>query len=184
MSHATADPSPWVSRFAGLFAPGGPVLDLACGSGRHARLLARRGQRVLAVDRDPDAVAGLSGVAGVTTRCSDLEDGPWPFPGMRFDGIVVTNYLYRPLLPRLVDALADGGILIYETFMQGNESFGAPSNPDFLLRPNELLEVLLRHLTVVAFEQGEIVLPRPAMVQRLCALRGTKRSMILPESHR
>jgi SAM-dependent methyltransferase len=164
--------SAWVRRFAPLI-DAGAVLDLACGSGRHARLLAAGGHPVLAVDRDATALASLAGVAGVTTLCADLEGDSWPFAGRRFAGIVVTNYLHRPLLPRLAEALADGGVWIYETFMQGNERFGRPSNPDFLLRPQELREAALAAgLTVVAFEEGEVAEPKPAMVQRLCAWRG------------
>jgi hypothetical protein len=135
-------------------------------------LLAERGHRVEAVDRDADALAAISAKApGIATRTSDLEGGPWPYHGSAFDGIVVTNYLYRPLLPMLLNALEVNGVLIYETFMVGNERFGKPSNPAFLLRPGELLDVVRRRLTVVAFEQGEVDLPRPAMVQRLCATR-------------
>jgi len=164
-------PSPWVIRFLPLIEPGGSVLDLACGGGRHSRLLAARGHRVEAVDRDAAALAGLAGIAGVARREADLEGGPWPFHGAAFDGIVVTNYLYRPLLPLLFNALEVNGVLIYETFMVGNERFGKPSNPAFLLRPGELLELVRRRLTVVAFEQGEVTEPRPAVVQRLCATR-------------
>jgi hypothetical protein len=109
-------------------------------------------------------------VPGVTVRQADLEGGPWPYADRRFAGIVVCNYLHRPLFPRLIAALADGGVLIYETFMAGNERFGRPSNPEFLLRPDELLEVFGNQLRVVAFEQGEVVLPKPAVVQRLCAV--------------
>lgn len=162
----------WVQRFLPLIEDGAAVLDLACGGGRHARLLAARGYRVTAVDRDAFALEQLAAAApGIETRRADLEGGPWPFPGRRFGGIVVTNYLYRPLLPLLHDSLEPGGVLIYETFMVGNERFGKPSNPDFLLRPQELLELVLGELTVVGFEQGEVGAPRPAVVQRLCATR-------------
>jgi len=164
-------PSPWVIRFAPLIPAGGLVLDLACGGGRHTRYLAALGHRVEAVDRDAEALTALQGIEGVTTRQADLEGGPWPYYNRAFDGIVVTNYLFRPLLPNLISALAEGGVLIYETFMDGNEEFGKPANPAFLLRPGELLEVVRRRLTVVAFEQGRIELPRPAMIQRICASR-------------
>ena len=165
--------SAWVRRFAALTAPGGTVLDLACGHGRHARLFAAGGGRVTAVDRDAQALAGLRGHPGIEALAADLEAGAWPLAGRRFDAIVVANYLHRPLFPRLIEALAEGGVLIYETFMLGNERFGRPSNPDFLLRPNELLELFAGCLNVVAFEQGEVAQPRPAVVQRLCAVRGT-----------
>lgn len=176
-------PSSWVCRFASLLPAGAAVLDLACGRGRHARFLAGRGCQVEAVDRDLSALTGLSAVTGVTIRQADLEAGVWPYAGRRFDGIVVANYLHRPLFPHLADALAEGGVLIYETFMLGNERFGRPSNPDFLLRPNELLEAFGARLHVVAFEQGEVLLPKPAAVQRLCALRsGGTRALLLPGS--
>ena len=162
----------WVKRFLPYIKSGGCVLDLACGGGRHSLLLHAAGYRVEAVDRDAGAQAEISAKApGISTRAADLEAGPWPYDGRRFDGIVVTNYLFRPLLPLLLDALAEGGVLIYETFMAGNERFGKPSNPAFLLRPGELLDVVHGRLTVLAFEQGEVDAPRPAVVQRLCATR-------------
>lgn len=163
-------PSPWVQRFAPRIAPGGQVLDLACGDGRHARLLADRGYRVEAVDRDAAALASLTGLAGIIPRLADLEGGEWPYGRAQFDGIVVTNYLYRPRLDDLLAALKPGGVLIYETFMAGNEAFGKPSNPAFLLRPAELLEVVRSRLNVVAFEQGRIGTPETAVVQRICAI--------------
>jgi SAM-dependent methyltransferase len=164
MPHAADSPSAWVLRWAPLIARG-PVLDVACGSGRHARWLAARGLEVVAVDREAQAIGGVRFVQ------ADLEGGkPWPFAGERFGAIVVTNYLHRPLFPTLCAALAPGGILIYETFMTGNERFGRPSNPQYLLRPGELLEGFGR-LRVRAFEQGCVHLPKPAVVQRLCAVR-------------
>jgi SAM-dependent methyltransferase len=173
MSHAALAPSPWVARWAPLIRRG-EALDLACGDGRHARLLASLGHRVTALDRNRAALAALDGVAGVTIVCADLEDGsPWPLAGRRFAGIVVTNYLYRPLFSLLIEALAPGGVLIVETFMAGNERYGKPSNPDFLLAPGELLAAFGRELTVAAFEQGRAERPRPAMIQRLCALRAS-----------
>ena len=161
----------WVARFAGLVAPGARALDVASGHGRHARWLALRGARVVAVDRDAAALASLDGVQGVTTCVADLESAPWPFPGERFDAIVVTNYLHRPLFAALVDALADDGVLIYETFAQGNERYGRPSNPAFLLAPDELLDRCRGPLRVVAFEQGVAGDPsRVAVVQRIAAV--------------
>jgi SAM-dependent methyltransferase len=162
----------WVQRFLPLITAGGAVLDLACGDGRHSRLLAEHGYQVEAVDRDAEALAAIAAkLPGIVTRVADLEGGPWPYHGCAFDGIVVTNYLYRPLLPMLLNALDVNGVLIYETFMVGNERFGKPSNPAFLLRSGELLDVVRRRLTLVAFEQGEIASPRSAVVQRLCATR-------------
>jgi SAM-dependent methyltransferase len=165
------EPSPWVRRFAPLITPGGEVLDLACGGGRHARYLAGLGYRVEAVDRDDSQLSPLAEVTGVTTRQADLEGGPWPYFGRAFAGIVVTNYLWRPLMPNLIASLGEGGTLIYETFMAGNERFGKPSNPEFLLRPGELLDLMHKRFTVVAFEQGEVESPRPAVIQRICVCR-------------
>jgi len=166
-----SEPSAWVKRFAGMIPEGGSVLDLACGRGRHARLLADMGYQVEALDRDPEAVASLEGVAGITTRLADVEGGPWPYHSRAFEGIVVTNYLYRPLLPLILNSLEVNGALIYETFMDGNQRLGKPSNPAFLLRTGELLEMVRRRFTVVAFEQGEVSSPRPAIIQRMCAVR-------------
>ena len=169
--HDALLPSPWIARFAHLVASGARVLDLACGTGRHARYFADRGCRVLAVDRDGAALAKLDGVAGVTARVLDIEAGAWPLEGDRFDAIVVANYLHRPLFPFLLAALADDGVLLYETFTRGNEAYGRPSNPDYLLAPGELLRLAGDHLTVIAFEQGYVVADaRGAVVQRLVAL--------------
>jgi SAM-dependent methyltransferase len=163
--------SDWVREHARHVRAGGRVLDLACGSGRNARWLAAQGWQVEAVDRDALALQGLQGVAGITTRLADLENGDWPYASESFDGIVVCRYLHRPLLPRLAESLAPGGVLIYETFMQGHEQFGRPSNPDFLLQPAELQEAYQSLLEIVAFEQGRFDTPRPGMVQRICAKR-------------
>lgn len=168
--HGGGDVSDWVARCACLIRPGGRVLDHACGSGRHARWLAQQGYQVDAVDRDPVALSSVTGVPGIHARQVNLESGDWPYESSSFDGIVVTNYLFRPRLELLLQALAPGGVLIYETFMQGNERFGKPSNPDFLLQPGELL-VRVAGLHVVAFEQGVVSVPRPAVVQRICAAR-------------
>jgi len=170
MAHGQADPSIWVARFAPLVPPG-EVLDLACGAGRHARLFAARGHSVLALDRDAAALA-LVGPGIVTMQC-DLEDGitAWPFGQARFAGIVVTNYLHRPLFTKLAHSLAPGGVLIYETFAIGNEAYGKPSNPAFLLAEGELLaKAASCGLRVLAFEDGYSADPKPAMVQRLCAV--------------
>ena len=170
-SHDALLPSPWISRFAHLVSSGAHVLDLACGAGRHARHFAARGCRVLAVDRDVQALATLEGVAGIETRALDLEAGNWPLANERFDAIVIANYLHRPLFPFLPEALADDGVLLYETFAHGNEAFGRPSNPDFLLAPGELLRLAGDQLTVIAFEQGRVLAgARQAVVQRLAAV--------------
>jgi SAM-dependent methyltransferase len=169
--HDTLAPSPWIVRHAALVPAGATVLDLASGSGRHARLFAQRGARVIAVDRDGDALAAIANVAGVETRRIDLEASGWPFAHERFDAIVVTNYLHRPTLPPLVAALADDGTLLYETFARGNEIYGRPSNPDFLLEPGELLAAVGDRLTVVEFAQGFVDDGgRRAVMQRLAAV--------------
>jgi SAM-dependent methyltransferase len=169
--HDIAAPSAWVVRWSGLVPPGGRVLDIACGNGRHARFFASRGHPVEAVDRDPALLARLAGIPGISTSCADLEGGQWPYPGDRFAGIVVANYLHRPLFPNLLAALATGGVLIYETFAAGNERYGRPSNPAFLLKPGELLDVVHGRLRVIAYEDLEVSEPRPAVVQRICAMK-------------
>lgn len=161
-------PSAWVVRWAPLITHG-TVLDVACGSGRHATFFLARKLKVTAVDRERRDIPGARFVQ------ADLEDGsPWPLAGERFEGIVVTNYLHRPLFPALEEALAEGGVLIYETFMAGNERFGKPSNPAFLLRPGELLDAF-PNLAVRGFEEGLVADPKPAMIQRLCAVRREQR---------
>ncbi|AET89589.1 MULTISPECIES: class I SAM-dependent methyltransferase [Caballeronia] len=165
-------PSGWVTRWAHLVAPGGTVLDVAAGSGRHARWFASRGMSVLAIDRDAEALASMHACAGVETLTADIEGAPWAIPAHRmFDAVVVTNYLHRPLFGHLIDALAPGGVLIYETFAAGNGSIGKPSNPAFLLQPGELLDAVRGRLRVVAYEDGFVDNPRAAYVQRICAVR-------------
>lgn len=171
-SAAPGEPSAWVRRFAPLIRPGGHVLDLAAGGGRHSVLLRQLGHSVLAADRDIAALTALAADPGLSIVAIDLEDGAAWALGGGYDGIIVTNYLHRPIFAALAAALAPGGVLIYETFARGNERFGKPSNPDFLLRPGELLEAFGRSLTVVAFEQGVIELPRRAVIQRIAAVNG------------
>lgn len=166
----TPAPSDWVRRHAALIRPGGRVLDLACGTGRHARLLRDLGYRVVAVDRDAQALASLEGEAGIEIMCTDLESAPWPFEPWSFDAVVVSNYLHRPLFDSLREAFRAGGVLIYETFAVGNERFGRPRNPAFLLQRDELWN-LVAPLLVVAFEQGVTHVPKTAVVQRICAVR-------------
>ena len=153
MSHGPSEISAWIRRFADRIPAGGPVLDLAAGGGRHTRFVADRGHPVLAVDRDVAGLADLRADPAVTILPCDLEAGrPWTLGDRRFAGVIVTNYLHRPLLPAIVAAVAPGGCLLYETFAIGNERFGKPSNPDFLLRPGELLEAVRDRLTVLAYE--------------------------------
>lgn len=166
-AHHDLEPSAWVTRWLTLIRPGGAVLDVACGTGRHALLAARLGFEVDAVDRDASLFADPPPSVRVTE--ADIEGGPWPYAGRRFDGIVVTNYLHRPLLPVLASSLEPGGVLICETFAQGNERFGKPSNPAFLLAPGELLEAVRGRLRVVAYEDMVVESPRPAAIQRICA---------------
>ena len=173
--HADLAPSPWIVRFAPLVPPGARILDLAAGRGRHALFLAARGAHVLAVDRDAAALASFASTKGVETRVVDLETGTWPFAGERFDAIVAVSYLHRPLFPHLIASLADDGVVLYETFAAGNEAFGKPSNPDFLLARDELLDLARDRLTVIAFEQGVIEGERTAVVQRLAAVGRARR---------
>ena len=172
-SSAAGRPSPWVVRFASLIPAGGAVLDVAAGSGRHTRWLVEQGWRVLAVDRDISSLRSLQGFGsapgGVEIEVveADLEASSWPFEGRRFDGVVVTNYLHRPLLPTLVGSLASGGALLYETFADGQQRYGRPTNPDWLLRPGELLDAVRGRLAVVAYE--DLTTDTPARIQRIAA---------------
>ena len=160
-----------MKRFASQIPEGSTVLDLACGAGRHAIYLAQLGLSVLAVDQDV-SVLEKSKTARIETRALDLEADIWPLTEDGFGAIVVTNYLYRPYLDRLPKMLCKGGLLIYETFAQGNAQFGKPSNPNFLLNSGELLTLAARHgLKVLAYEDLYTDEPKPAMVQRLCALK-------------
>jgi SAM-dependent methyltransferase len=176
---ANLPPSDWVKRFLPLIRPSGRVLDLAAGKGRHTRLLLDHGFAVHAVDRNIAALRPLAGPRCEVTEI-DLETGiPWPLGG-GYDAIVVTNYLFRPLLSAIGRALAQDGLVIYETFALGNERLGRPRDPDFLLHPGELLEAFAG-LATVAFEQGKIVFPRPAIVQRITAIADPSAPPDLPE---
>ena len=167
-------PFPWVLRFAPLARPGAPVLDLACGRGRHTRLFLERGHPVTAVDIDVSGLADLHAHPRLEVVQADLEHAPWPLPGRRFGVVVVTNYLWRPLFPMILAAIDDGGLLLYETFGRGNEAHGPPTNPDFLLAPGELIERVHAELQIVAYEHGHLERPRPAIKQRLCAVRADR----------
>ncbi|PLX35411.1 MAG: SAM-dependent methyltransferase [Hyphomicrobiales bacterium] len=162
-------PSAWIRRFAGDVAAGSTVLDVACGGGRHSLLFRDQGAAVTAIDRDISAIAGLKEIEIIA---ADLETGaPWPLGGRRFDCVVVTNYLWRPILPDILAAVGDGGLLLYETFAAGNEAFGRPSRPEFLLRPGELLEITRDAFEVRAYEHGYGDSPSPGVRQRISALR-------------
>ncbi len=172
--HGTGPASPWVQRFSHLVPAGARVLDLACGAGRHSLWFAARGAHAVAVDRDDvalshlnEAMSGAAASGSVTTLHADIENGPWPLEGERFDAVVITNYLWRPLWPHLLASLKPGGVLIVETFALGHGRLGRPRNPDFLLRPGELLETS-QGLHVLAYEDGLLSDP-PQRVQRLVA---------------
>ena len=165
--HQNLAPSEWVVRFSACVPAGGRVLDVACGTGRHAEWFAARSHGVDAVDREISAELS----ARIVTKQADIETGEWPYAGQQFAAVVVTNYLHRPLLKTLVDSVVPDGWLIYETFAAGNEKFGRPSNPDFLLRPGELLDAVHGQLQVIAYEDCFVDAPKPAMVQRIAARR-------------
>ena len=161
-------PEDWVQRHMHLIPNGGAVLDLAAGRGRHSHFLADAGYKVTAADRDVSAFDGLAGIRAVRI---DLEADAGPFADAEFAGIVVTNYLHRPLFSHLIDALAEGGVLLYQTFAAGNEAYGRPKNPAFLLRPGELLDAFTPALTVIAYQHGIIGRPDPAVIQRIAAVK-------------
>lgn len=166
-----ASASPWIERFAPLVPAGTRVLDVAAGAGRHTRFFAERGHPVLAVDREVgDLVPLARSHSGIEVVEADLETGqPPPFTGHRFGVVVVTNYLHRPLFPDLIRAVAEDGLLLYETFAVGHERFGPPTNPDYLLRREELLDMVRGRLTVLAYEDLVVDQPRRARMQRICA---------------
>jgi SAM-dependent methyltransferase len=179
--HQAPQPSPWVWRWTPLVHAGASVLDVACGRGRHMRWFSQRGFTVTGVDRDPQALAA-AGAWGEVIE-ADMENGPWPLPGRRFDAVVVTNYLWRPLLPAILDSVAEGGVLIYETFAVGNETVGRPARPDFLLRTGELLTLCASpEWRVVAFEDGYLAQPE-RFVQRIAAVRRGSSASTAPERY-
>ena len=174
--HGTQPPSRWIQKWAHLVAPQGTVLDVACGAGRHMQFLAERGHAVTGVDRSPEAIEAARPWGH--TLLADIENGPWPFPDLTFDALVVTNYLWRALLPTLLASLAPGGVLLYETFAAGNETVSKPSRADFLLQPGELLRVC-QGLRVVAYEDGFLDDPM-RFVQRIAAVRETAQASLTP----
>ena len=185
--HGSGPPSPWLQRWAHLLPTGGSALDLACGSGRHLRWLAGLGLHATGIDRDSAALAATADLAGAglaTLVAADVETGPWPLPGRQFDAVVVTHYLWRPLWPQILASLAPGGVLLYETFADGNQTVGKPSRPDFLLQPGELL-TRCAGLHIVGYEDGFLDAP-PRFVQRVAAVRpaaaadGPARHALLP----
>ena len=174
--HGEEAPSPWIRRWSHLLQPGGTVLDVACGAGRHTRWFNQRGHPVTGVDRSAAALCALDDIGTQVERIeADIENAPWPLMQQGrprdFNAVVVTNYLWRPLWPVLLQSVAPGGVLLYETFAEGHEALGRPTNPAFLLRQDELLDVARGGLSIVAFEQGRLAGERPAIVQRLAAIR-------------
>ncbi len=172
MAHGTEAPSAWVQRWAHLVQPNSQVLDVACGRGRHMRFLASLGHHLTGIDRDPEAIAAVAALGEAVQ--ADIENGPWPLPERTFDAVIVTNYLWRPLMPHILASLAPEGVLIYETFAAGNESVGKPSRPDFLLTPGELLS-LCQGLHIVAYEDGFLDSPE-RFVQRIVAVKASQPS--------
>ena len=170
MAHGTEAPSAWVQRWAHLIQPNCQVLDVACGRGRHMRFLASLGHHLSGIDRDPEAIAAVAALGEAVH--ADIENGPWPLPNRTFDAVIVTNYLWRPLIPQILASLAPEGVLIYETFAEGNETVGKPSRPDFLLKPGELLS-LCQGLRIVAYEEGFLDSPE-RFVQRIVAVKATQ----------
>ena len=167
-----APPSRWVQRFAPRIPVEGTALDVAAGGGRHTRYLRSLGYRVVSADIDVSKLEDLAGDERVRILETDLEGARWPFAEQSFDGVVVTNYLYRPHLPELVASVAPAGALIYESFARGNEKHGRPRNPDFLLRPGELRDLCASQMEIIAYEECFEADPRPAVRQRICATKG------------
>ncbi len=186
--HTNTSPSDWILRWTHLVPSGGAVLDVACGQGRHVRHFHARKHPVTAVDKSAAAIDAVAHLAHAV--CADIEAGPWPFRGSTFAAVIVTHYLWRPLLPTLVQSVAPGGVLLYETFAAGQESIGKPSRPDFLLQAGELLRACAG-LHTVAFEDGfEDNGQQPArFVQRIAAVRarapaaGARYPLAAPATH-
>lgn len=178
--HQDHRPSPWIERFLATVKPGGTVLDVACGSGRHIAAAADRGLLVTGIDRTISGARHLAAIDGVELREADLESGaPWPFEPGSFDCVIVANYLWRPILDDIVATVRRSGVLIYQTFAVGNERFGKPSNPDYLLRPGELLDAVAGRLTPIAYEHLRLQNP-DRVVQRMCALGPDHEGLRMP----
>lgn len=173
LAHQRLSPSDWVGKYLAEIRPAGKVLDVACGDGRHANWLAAKGFRVSAVDRDRSPELS----SAVSFTLADIESAPWPYAEEQFDAVIVTNYLHRPLFGAIMESVGPAGLLIYETFATGNEKYGRPSRPEFLLHEGELLEVVRGKMTVIAYEHGYVEYPKPAIVQRLAARRSPARRL-------
>lgn len=161
--------SPWIAKYAHLFPPRGVVLDVACGAGRHSVYLREMGHHMIAVDIDTGRFEARGMHGDIALIEADLEGDGWPFRAASFAGIVVVNYLWRPLFPEIIAALKPGGVLLYDTFMQGNEKFGRPRNPDFLLAPGEFARVFGRSLEIIDAFEGDVAEPAPACRQMIAA---------------
>jgi SAM-dependent methyltransferase len=172
--HTDPQPARWITRFTPLVKPGAAILDLAAGRGRHARWFLARSHPVTAVDRDLSGLGDLRGQLQLELIEADLEGAPWPLPGRRFGAVIVTNYLWRPLFERILDSIDEDGVLLYDTYGRGNEAYGQPADPDFLLEPGELIERVRGRMQVVAYEHGHVERPRPAIRQRICAVRSDR----------
>tara|TARA_Y100001970_G_C14259923_1_gene879517 strand:+ start:15129 stop:15680 length:552 start_codon:yes stop_codon:yes gene_type:complete len=162
-------PSEWVMRFSNYITPKSKVLDVACGSGRHSSLMLSLGHRVTSIDIDVSGLFYLKRQSNLRIIETDLENKPWPLGKEKFQAIIVTNYLYRPLIPQLVNSLSTNGLLIYETFAKGNEVFGRPRNPKYLLDRGELISFFSDKLNIIAYEDLEVISPRKSVKQRICA---------------
>ena len=165
------EPSSWLQRHSSLIPHSGPILDIAAGSGRHTQYLLEKGHTVVSIDKDISRLARIKS-SHLSIARVDLEaPKPWPFKNSAFAAIIVTNYLHRPLFPLIINALAVGGVLVYETFANGNEKFGKPTNPNYLLKAGELIQLTLEHLHILAYEDLTVDQPRPAQIQRIVASR-------------
>jgi len=161
--------SPWVEKHVPLIPKARPVLDVACGGGRHSLHLLKLGYEMVSVDVETTAITTYKDLPGLSIVRADLEKDPWPFAENTFASIVVVNYLWRPLLPDLCASLMPGGVLLYDTFARGNEKYGRPSNPDFLLKQRELQETLEDELEILDFFDGFVDTPTPACRQSIAA---------------
>lgn len=164
-------PSTWIAQHAHLIPENGHILDLACGKGRHTRFFLQKGHAVTAVDIDLGGVADLATVPDTTLIEADLENAAWPLAGRQYDAVIVCNYLHRPILNHIFQVVAPGGLLLYDTFAAGNERFGRPRNPAFLLQADELLRLTRDDFVARAYQHGRVDTPRPAIRQSLCAIR-------------
>ena len=169
-------PSSWIMQQAERWPNGSKILDFASGYGRHSMALSSSfpGRfEILATDYNHAALRELAAqFPNVKTLHTDLENtNIWPFADHDFDVVLVTNYLFRPRLPELFRLIRNEGFLAYETFADGNGTYGRPSNPNFLLNDGELPACLPNDFEILDYFHGKIDQPRPAIIQRLAAKR-------------